>query len=178
MSLSFQVPQSARYIPTVNVFAAPFNDPSAPGQFNFAAAPQNVVALSPLQPNTVYLIERIAVGGDIASEDYFAAQFTVPQLFIRKRAGNAAIPENVYTTPLPLVGFSDSQECAAFVTSDKGGDALLLGISGILNMTPALLGRGAVQLHIRLDIFAIDERTYNTLFKSRTTVGPVAGARG
>jgi hypothetical protein len=179
MSLSFAVPQSARYIAANYVFTGPFNPPSAPGMFDFGPATQNGTLLTPLQPNTVYLLERMAVSGDIAAEDYNGALdlIHIPTIFIKRRMPFSPASELVYVKGIPIAEYSDNRECSAFVTTDKGGDSLVLCMSGRLYMTPALLGRAQINICIRMDIYAIDERTYNTLYKSRTTVGPVQGAK-
>jgi hypothetical protein len=179
MSLSFSVPQSARYIAANYVFTGVFNPPSAPGQFDFGPPTQNGTLLYPFQPQTVYLLERIAVSGDIPSEDYNGALdlTDVPTIYVKRRIIPSNASDLVYVKGIPVAEYSDSRECSAFITTDKGGDALCLCMSGKLNMTPALLGRTQVNINIRFDIFAIDERTYNTLYKSRTTVGPIPGGR-
>lgn len=169
---AFKVPQSIRYHPTVGIFAAPFNPPVAPGLYDFAAAAQNVILMT-LLPNTVYILERISIGGDIAAEDYFDALETTPLLYIRKLPVNSTQPENLYETPIPIVGYTDASESTNFIHSEQGGQRIALAMTGQLHPTPALVGHATVSLHVNLAVYAVNEKYYNATFRDAASVGPL-----
>jgi hypothetical protein len=158
-----KIPHTARFLPTTTGFTAGFNTPTL-GKYNFGV-PGNVGrVIIPLDVNTTYFLDNMQIGGDIPQEEFLAAINTTPQITFKKVINN----EIIYTTKIPLVLYSQEKPLTCFFRTDKGNDALIVDLEGILNQTFFLLGRSSVTLSMTLAIYAMDERDYNENFKRGT----------
>jgi len=162
MSVYFQIPQTARFIPTSNVFSATFNAPAL-GQYDFGIAANRGQEVIPLQPNTVYLIERMRAAGTVEEGAYFESVATLPTVIITRSIRD----ERVYSRPIPLNTYSDGWEVAAWVTSDKIGELLTMTFTGVLNQVAATVGVLTIKVNISLSIFAVDSAWFTAHFRNQ-----------
>jgi len=165
-AISFPVPIKARFIPTENVFLAPFNT-ITPGKYDFGAVSGGLSAAQvviPLQGNSLYLIDRYSVGGDIASEVFLASQGATPPLLSLQYSITG---ENVYSRPIPVVSFVNDRESVVWAWSHKGDDNLSLRVSGVLNQVAETVGKDPIRMHVSLAIYAIEDRDYIAKFHDR-----------
>jgi len=160
MAINFQIPTQSRYISTSTIFTAQFNVPT-PGQYDFNVPANQNVQVQELEPNVVYLIERMSVGGTISEGDFLSSIVTFPILTIRRSISN----QIVYKKPFPIVNYADGIETAAFIHSDKGGDQLTLSFVGSLLQLPSMVGLAEVKMQISLSIYAIDSGYFNAAFR-------------
>ena len=159
------IPHNARYLPTITTFSAVFNTVSS-GVYDFnSPGNKSVVVLSPMDTNSIYLIGGMQSGANIAQEEFLAAIRTTPLLTLRKQQNN----EIVYASKIPLVLFSQDKDITAFVHSNKGNDALVADLTGVLAQTQYLLGISPVSIYITFDIFAMDSRDFNESFRGVST---------
>jgi hypothetical protein len=160
MAIIQPIPHKARYIPLSNTFSAFFNSPSL-GKYDFGVTANAGQIVLELQPGTVYYIEGLSVGGNIAAEDYLGAILYVPLLTLRRTQGN----DIVYRNSIPVVQFFQSKEISNFIWSEKSGDNLTIDCTGVLLQTSALVGIDPIKINSFLSIFAIDDRNYNAVIK-------------
>lgn len=163
MSFSFPIPHTARYIQTTNIVNATFNAPTL-GVYDFGIPANTRQEVLVLDPNSVYLLGRISVGGDIGEEDFLSSvnQTTPPYFRLSRRQRK----ENIYSRIHPIVQYIDEQEVATWVQSDKGGDAVEISVAGILNQIPATVGKLSIILHISFSIYVVEDRNYLAKYKA------------
>lgn len=163
MSIVYQIPHTARFISTYNKFTAVFNTAWEPGKYTFdqVAANEDQLVLKLLR-GTIYLIERISVGGDIDEEVYRSAIITTPALAILKRKQGKQI---VYQQPMPIANYIDDQDVTAWVKSDKDDDELLLTMTGTFNQTAAMVGLSTFSLFVSYSIYAIESTEFAKSFR-------------
>lgn len=176
MSVNWVVPRQARFIQTANVFAATFNVPTL-GSYDFnVPANQDVVILA-LQPNTVYLVERVTTGADISEADYAAALDLAngaPTLSVKRGLDSVT----VWQTAMPMLRFIEQQESSAWVKSDNSGDTLTASVTGGLLQTAALVGVATIRLSVVFSIYAMDSTIYNRSFRAGQSMGLGEAVRG
>lgn len=163
MSVSYQIPTQARFISTANIFTAVYNA-ITPGRYDFTQTSTNQnVTVIPLQPNTVYFIDKMSVSGNITEEQYLESIDTFPVLYLKKKIKT----ENVYTKPIPISNYYDGNEVSAWVNSDKKDDELIFTFQGLLSQPASMVGVGTVKIQISLNIFAMDSALYNRAFRDQ-----------
>ncbi len=160
MAITYQIPQQSRYISTSTIFTAQFNVPT-PGQYDFNVAANQNINVQELEPNVVYLIERVSIGGTLSEGEYLSSIVTFPYLTIKRSISN----QIVYKKPFPIVNYADGIETAAFIHSDKGGDFLTLSFIGSLLQLPSMVGLAEVKIQASLSIYAIDSGYFNAAFR-------------
>lgn len=170
MSLIIEIPKQSRFIQTVNTFTAIFNSPLAGGyDFGNVALNQNQPVIN-LNQNSIYLIERINVGADIAELDYQTNIGLLPKTVLSYKIEGG----RVYQLPIPLVNYVNNQEAVAWAWSDKYTDALLLSMPiGTLNQNAALVGRSEIRIFVALNIYEITDNNFVQQFKSSSTSSAV-----
>lgn len=161
MSINYQIPTQARFIPTSTIFTAVFNA-ITPARYDFTGTTtnQNVNVLL-LQPGTIYLIERMNAGGNISEEQFLGSIDTFPELTVRRSASR----EGVYNRGIPIANYFDGMECAAWVFTDKKDDYLTLSFTGLLAQLPSMVGIATAKVQISLSIFAIESAYFNGSFR-------------
>ena len=174
MAIDIPLPlQATNYLPTSNVFTAAFNTP-VPGKYSFsvdANAKQRVIKL---EPQTMYLIERLFIAGDIPAESYLASldlssAATLPAIVFSKKRGN----NTVHAARIPIVQYVQNREVPIWIYSDKGDDELLVTFTGILNQVAATVGKNTLNIALDLSIYQISEKGYSV--GMRTAVAPSFG---
>lgn len=176
MGISYQIPPQARYYATSTIFSAVFNaNPANPGTYDFntdaaGSINQNVYVMD-LQPNTIYLIERMSAGGNITEAQFLEAINQFLFLDVIKHLGR----QRVYPQQIPIVNFFDGQETAAWIFSDKKGDMLNLSFTGVLNQLASMVGIGTAKVHVSLNVFAIESAYFVGSFRDQLgrTIGQV-----
>lgn len=164
MALVYSIPKTARFRQVVNTFVATFNVPAL-GQYDFGVAGNTGQAVIDLEPNSIYFLDRVNVGGTIEEGEFLNAVATFPRLRFRYLIENPA----VYPAPLPIVNYIDNQEVSAWVWSDKSNDSLVADLTGVLNQTPFLVGVGTVTLAVQLNLYQISESAFVSAFKNADT---------
>lgn len=167
MGISYQVPTESRYIPTSTEFNAVFNaNPANPGKYDFntdaaGAINQNIV-VEPMQPNSVYLIERMSCGGNLTEGQFLEANDVFCFVDIKRSLGK----KRVHRKPIPIANYFDGQESAIWIYSDKDGDQLTLSFSGVLNQLPSMVGIATATIQISLNLYAIESAYFVGAFRS------------
>jgi len=169
MSVTFQIPTEAKFIPTSTKFDGVFGVPT-PGVYDFTsnAANQNVSVLT-LEANTVYMIDRINVGANISEEQFLGSINSFPVLYMKKKQKN----KNLYKFPVPIGNLIDNGEMTNFFYTDNRDDELIMTFEGILNQLASMVGIATVTIQISLNIYMIDSAWFVGSFRDRTakTIG-------
>lgn len=170
MSLSWKVPHQARYQSSLSQFVATFNVP-IPGQYDFGVAGNAGVLVFALQPNTVYLIERATISGDVASEDFSAGISVLPSLALTRLLDGSS----VYNNAIPVSAFVAQQEQAVWVKSARDGDSVRATLTGSLNQLPAWIGRATISVFVSFGIYAIESTIFSQWFLGEQRRGGSGG---
>lgn len=170
MAITYQLPKSARFYQTSNRFTGVFNAPSL-GVYDFNNANNTGQVVIPLEPNAIFFVDRINVGGTIPEEEYLFAVSTFPTAILRFLVENP----RVYPLPLPIVNYIDNQESCAWVWSDKGGDSLLLDFRGVLAQTPFLVGVAEISVAISFNIYRVTDSNFVRAFRDTDSTGAGVG---
>lgn len=157
MSINREITSKARIIPTQNTFSASFSL----GVYDFGVAANTNQVVFNLDANSVYFLDRFSIAGNIASEDFLSCISTVPLLTLGRKNDNQLI----YTRSFPITQFYDNKDCSCFVESNKGTDALVVSITGVLNQNINLVGVDPIILTLSFSCYAIDDRDYNRNFR-------------
>ncbi len=166
MAINYKIPPQARFLPTSTIFSATFNA-ITPGRYDFSNDPTNTDRfVMEFQPSTVYLIERMSVGGNVSEADFLSsiadiATFGYPRITFRRSAGR----ESMYQSPIAIANFFDGLESGIFVHSDRRGEMLNMSFQGSFTQTPAMVGLLDLRLQISLNIYAIDSAYYNAAYR-------------
>jgi len=79
--ITYTLPKRIRYVPASAIFPATFNAPVL-GKYNFNGI--TGVFISKLNAHTVYMIDSMTIGGNIAGEDFLSAIETLPLFNLKK----------------------------------------------------------------------------------------------
>ena len=163
MALSIQLPiQAIHYVPTVNIFQGTFNTPAA-GKYSFNITANQNTVIMPLEINSMYLIERMFISGNIPAEDYLSSMdfdFGTEQIpSIRIKTKLNAVQS--HTVKIPIVQFTENREAPILVHTDKKDDQLLMSMSGQLKQIDNTVGIDPVIICIGLSIYQFNEKSMN-----------------
>lgn len=160
MSVTFNIPPQSRYITTSNIFTAQFNTPTV-GVYDFNIAGNTGQKICDLYQNTVYLIDRLTIGGTVSEGDYLESIGTLPLLTLKKKVKN----EIVYKLPMPIVQYIDDMDVTAWIIADKGSEELHADFSGVLNQIAQFIGIASISINISYSIYAIESTIFNNAFR-------------
>lgn len=171
MGVTYNIPHKARFIPTVTIFEAQFNNPTT-GKYNFEVSANQNVEVIPLIGNTIYLIDRLSVSADISELHYQNAVELSPPLVSFKRKIQKEI---VYQKDYPILNYIDDQDFTAWINSEKGGDVLTVSIKGIIAQTNDLIGVSSIRIFLNMSIYAIDSNRFSEYYKkgNKSIVGKI-----
>jgi hypothetical protein len=169
MSIIWKIPPKAEYIATSNIFDAPFGTIS-PGQYNYTAddTHENVeIDLGPrgMEPNVLYLIERMSIGGNVSELDYLASIAEFPRIRLTYHQGRGVI----YPKTIPCVNYYDGQEVAAWALSEKGNNRLNITFMGIFGQTANMVGVDPLRINVSFSIYAIRAPQFITAYLDTLT---------
>lgn len=157
MAINRDITSKARIIPTQNNFSAAYTL----GVYDFGTVGNTAQVVFTLDANSVYYLDRFSVAGNIASEDFLSCISVTPLLTLGRKNDNQLI----YTRSFPITQFYENKDCSCFVESNKGNDALVVSLTGVLNQNSNLVGVDPVILTLSFSCYAIDDRDYNRVFR-------------
>jgi hypothetical protein len=164
MALQIQLPlQAVQYIPTVNVFRAPFNTVVS-GKYSFDTVAGNInQTVIPLEINSVYLIERTFISGNIPAEDFLSSVDeslgTAGLPYITLNREKNSVSQSVYK--IPVIQFTQNRESPIIIYSDKQGDTLRMTMTGTLIQTANTIGFDPLMVCVSFSIYQINEKFFN-----------------
>jgi hypothetical protein len=158
----YTLPKSARLIPTDNTFSAQYNLPTL-SVYNFNIAANADQVCFPIQGRTVYFVDSLQIGGNIASETFLSVIQSQPYITFKKLLSG----EVVFTQKIPISVFSSSITIGAFLQSPRENDALTITFNGVLLQNSDLVGISPITINIKVNVYAMDETSYQTMFERR-----------
>lgn len=158
-------------IETNNRFSAQFNNPTA-GEYDFGiAANTDQVVIANLNPNFVYLIDRVSFSASIPEGVYLESVTTTATPSARLRFLNTSY--GIYPRPLPGVNYKDNLEWRFFFWTEKANDQLLVTFDGSLQQVAATVGIPWIYANLSFVIYEENNLTIATKIKEAT--GKCAG---
>jgi hypothetical protein len=169
MSLFFKLPQRFKFNSPTVIFRGAFNNPTV-GVYDFTPVIGNTQTLFTMERNSVYLIDRMAIGGNISEETYLnsidSTAFDPPNLQFR----TLLTGEGVFTQKIPVVNYYNDRQATVFVSSDKGSDALTVQFSGRLNQIADTVGKAEIDIFLTLSIYEIALTDFKIWFENKITM--------
>jgi hypothetical protein len=135
MSVFFRVPLKSIFIPTHNVFTANFNSPVI-GQYSFNTPLNTNVFVLKMQPDSVYMIDRITVGANIDESIYLNSIVDFPRISLRRKNNKMNL------TPLPyyINNFARNSDFVVLQSAGNDTEEMLMTVNGLLNQIPDTIG--------------------------------------
>jgi len=172
MSITYQIPHSAKYYSTSNTFTAAFNVPVL-GKYSFSnVAGNELQSVIQMPYNSVLLIERCTIGGNISEGNFLDAINTLPQFTLYRRIDN----QIVYPRSQPVNNYVDNKEIVAWVFAEKQQkgfagpvvpDELLITFTGLLDQTAALVGVTTIKIFVNFAIYIIQDTRFYKQFRDK-----------
>lgn len=162
MSIPKWIPDSSKFIQTVNRFTGTFNNPT-PGVYDFTnnAANDDQIVL-PLVNNQIYFLEKINFGATVPEGDFLLSIATLPQMILKyQRTG-----EVVFQKPFNPVNYIDNQELITWIHSNKGQEVLIMSFTGVLNQIAAFVGITNIVAQVTLNIYEIKDTDFKEKWRS------------
>jgi len=159
--INFPIPHTARFISTGNIFAAQFNNPTV-GEYDFNIPVNTNVKILDLQKNSVYLLERITIGGNVSEAIFNNSIIGIPSLTFKTKSTGMII----YEQPLKILGYYQNQDISTFIRSEMSNDEILCTISGRFIQTADTIGLIEMRIGMALSFFAIDNNDYNKAIRN------------
>jgi len=169
MSVIERISVKALPIETNNRFAATFNAPTL-GQYDFGvAANTRQVVITPLNPNYVYMIDRVSFSASIDEGVYLRSINTLPQfrLFLTQTQWG------VYPRPLPAVNYKDNLEWRFWFWTEKSGENLEVTLTGALNQVAETVG--VPTIYANLSFVVYEENNADIIRRIKANTCPTAG---
>jgi len=169
MAVIERISVKALPIETSNQFVATFNVPT-PGQYDYGiAANQNQVMIARLNPNFVYLIDRVSFSASVPEGVYLESVNVQPQFRLSLRQTQYGI----YPRPLPGVNYKDNLEWRFWFWTEKHNDQLLVTLTGSLNQVAATVGVAAITANLSLVVY--EENNLDIIKHIKEQTAPWAG---
>lgn len=147
MSIGQRISTKSTPFETSNRFVATFNVPT-PGEYDFGIAANRNQTVLALNPNYVYLIDRVSFSASIDEGVYLGAVNAQPTFRLRYRNSTLTYPAG-----LPAVNYKDDLEFNFWFWTTKTNDELLITLTGSLLQTPPLVGVPTVAAQISYVIY-------------------------
>lgn len=179
MSINNSIPSDSEYIQTSNKFSATFNVPVL-GKYYFNVAANTDVVILPLQLNTIYLIERLSVAGDIPEERYLESLDNTaptnmnPFLSLKYSIGT----EHLHKFPMPVLNYTDDQGLVVWCFTEKKNCSLIATFTGLLTQTPYLVGKAQINIVVSFSMYAISNTEFYKRFRGLVNKGIGRNLRG
>ncbi len=173
MSIIERMSVKALPIETQNRFQATFNNPT-PGEYDFGtpAAPLAVNiqdAIPVLNPNYVYMIDRVSFSASIDEGVYLRSVTVTPE--IRLFFANTSYP--LYARGMPGVNYKDNLEWRYWFWTGKKNDRLVVRLTGSLLQVAETVGVPIIYANLSMVIYEENNLTIIRLIKENTC--PSAG---
>lgn len=113
------------------------------GQYSWSDAPSSITPSRPIQDNDVYVLTSMTLSADITVDDFTAAINEAP-LFNFHLRGDSKAP--FFREPVQMVTFLTNFPFRFVWGPSRGNDELLASFRGVLDQTPALIGKSSITL--------------------------------
>lgn len=155
MPRPYIIPPRSKYIPTANVFEATFNTPTI-SKYDFNVAGNTKQHIIDLQPNALYLLDRISTSANISEQDFTASLNVNPTFDLFRKIKS----QREHPKPIPVINFTDNQDLIIWSYTQKKNDSLVADFRGVLDQIPALVGVTSIKITVSLSIYEIENTEY------------------
>lgn len=161
MSITYGTPHKSSYTPVNIELVGKYELIQVSNGANYFGYNFNIkdIPVIELNTDTVYLLERMSVGGGIDENTFLNAVIT--PLSFNLRYTNTK--RSVFPRPIPVLKYSDDRSITGFISSPAGND-LVLNSTGVLEQTQELIGVDEIKLYLTFELFATDSTVYNKGF--------------
>lgn len=135
----------------------------AAGFYTWADVPSSLTPNRPVRPNVLYYFRNISMAADIAELDFTGAIVTVPQ-FNTHLVSDAVAP--LFREPLLMNKFFDQFDYRLWWSSQQDNDRLRGTWAGVLQQTPALIGKDAITLKAIITAQEVSDEYYVNQFRT------------
>lgn len=165
MAIIERISTKALPIETNNRFAGNFNVPTV-GRYDFGiAANTRQVVIANVNPNFVYLIDRVSLSATVAEGTFLESVDVQPsfRLFLRNTE------YGVYPQPLPAVNYKDNLEWRFFFWSAKKNDQLEISLEGTLIQVAATVGIPTITMNLSFVVYEENNKKVCDAMRERTS---------
>jgi len=161
MSVIYQIPHTARFLSPAAEFTAPFNTVVA-GKYSFNSAINKNVSVLKMEPNTIYLIERISWGASIPSEIYSGCMYVAPpKLALKTKIAS----DLIFAIPYSLANYTNDSPFVAWYKNDLSDDEITAEVTGDLTQSQDIVGINSITLSASFAIYAINDARFSEQFR-------------
>lgn len=115
------------------------------GQYTWTDTPTELSPVRPIQDNDLYVLSSLTLTADISNDDFTAAINETP-LFNFHLLGDSKAP--FFREPIQMVTFLENFPFRLVWGPSRGSDQLLGSFRGVLDQTPALIGKTSITLKV------------------------------
>jgi len=161
MSIPITLPVGAKVRVTENRFTSTFNVPTV-NRYDFGTAVNVDVPILRMDPNTVYILERLNFSMNIPEGIFQDSIDEVTKLRVRKKSTRQLVWQN----PTPFINYVKNLELYNFVETDQEDDFLIGTFVGKLIQVPETVGKIIITAFVQFNIYEIDSTEWNNYFRS------------
>lgn len=141
------------------------------GSYVWADTPSSMSPVRPLIPNALYYFRNITLVADVEEFDFQAAVVTPPAFYTFLKGDANAV---LFREPILMPTFLQQFDYRFFWMRSKSGNELFGGFRGAVVQSPALMGKGSIELTA---IISAQEITDENFIKKFTNNHPDLNGR-
>lgn len=135
------------------------------GKYTWNDTPSVLSPVRPIQDNDLYVLTSLTLAADITNDDFTAAIETTP-LFNFHLVGDSKAP--FFREPIQMITFLENFPFRYVWGPSIGSDQLLASFRGVLDQTPALIGKTSITLKAIMAAQEIQDDTIVEDIKTNT----------
>lgn len=133
------------------------------GFYTWADTPSTLTPDRPVRPNVLYFFRNISMAADIEELDFTGAIIATPQ-FNTHLVSDATAP--LFREPLLMNKFFDQFDYRLWWASQQEDDKLRGTFSGVLQQTPALIGKESITLKAIITAQEVSDEYFTNQFRT------------
>lgn len=155
MSVIHKLPPDSMFLPSVNLFTADFNSPTA-GKYDWAVAANQNQEIMGISPGFLYFISILNFGATIQEGVFLENVETIPRIqFLLSKSA-----KGLFGGGYPIANYLKNNELAAFFWTTARADSLVGTFTGTLGQNASLAGIASVTSHVSLNCFQIVDKAF------------------
>lgn len=165
MSIISKIPDNSRVrYPVVRFVSDNLN---GLGQYNWSvAANLNVQLIADLQPQHVYLFERVSFFANVEEGAWLESMLT-PADFPRVALSYLKnVGSSIYGEPFRCVNYVDNNEQLLYTQAKQKGDVLTASMFGLVQQSPGMVGKLNLLAQINFTVYEITDKNWISLFET------------
>lgn len=138
------------------------------GQYTFTGVRTALAIVRPLIQNVIYYFRNITLSADISEADYLgaiASTAQTPQFHLYRQSSGGG---QLFREPIRMSNFFNQFEYRLAWQTQYSPDQLLGSVVGVLNQTPALIGKASVTIKEVIAAQEIVDQKFTNLFREKS----------